>query len=96
MRHVSSLISWLPPQPLHSCPALSSYTPAPPIVTASEDTSIEYKSAFKGNSAKWHLYGTVFLGTKKMSRRYRKMWDRWLDSKGCDIAIVFEEQPMPS
>ncbi|KAF9030882.1 hypothetical protein BDZ89DRAFT_1064448 [Hymenopellis radicata] len=39
---------------------------------------------------------TVFLGTKKMSRRYQKMWERWLESKGCDIAIVFEEQPMSS
>lgn len=33
----------------------------------------------------------VFRGAAKHTKRYKSMWTRWLNSKGPDVAIVFEK-----
>jgi hypothetical protein len=33
----------------------------------------------------------VFRGAAKHTNRYKDMWTRWLDTKGPDVAIVFDE-----
>ena len=33
----------------------------------------------------------VFHGTVRRTARYKHMWKRWLDTKGPDIAIIFED-----
>lgn len=32
----------------------------------------------------------VFMRTVPWTPKYRDMWKRWLDTKGADMAIVFE------
>jgi len=35
----------------------------------------------------------VYQDGQLRTQKYRKIWTEWLDTKGPDIAIIFEESP---